>query len=84
MPRSARALPPLLLALAALAGPAAAQSSLRFHGNGTGDVDRVKIRIDDPATALPGPPADLGAADFTIEFFLRGTAAENGAPAVAC
>jgi hypothetical protein len=27
-------------------------SSLRFYGNGVGDIDRVKIRIDDPAPAL--------------------------------
>jgi hypothetical protein len=45
----------LLLACAAVAS-AAAQRSLRFHGNGAGDVDRVKIRLDDPATTDPGPP----------------------------
>ncbi len=28
-------------------------SSLRFYGNGVNDIDRVKIRIDDPATTLP-------------------------------
>jgi len=80
-PKTAAFLLPLALAFAS---DASAQSSLRFHGTGAGDVDRVKIRIDDPATAAPGPPADVGATDFTIELFLRATAAENSAPAVAC
>jgi hypothetical protein len=62
----------------------AAATSLRFHGTGAGDVDRVKIRIDDPATGVPGPPADVGAADFTLEFWMKATAAENPAPGVAC
>ena len=46
-------------------------NSLRFFGNGFGDIDRVKIRIDDPAR-----PADIGDTDFTIEFWLRGFAAD--------
>ncbi len=74
----------VFLAIAIVLGPAAGAQSLRFHGNGVGDVDRVKIRVDDPATTLPGPAADVGATDFTIEFFLRASAAENTAPAVAC
>jgi hypothetical protein len=57
--------------------------SLRFFGNGVSDVDRVKIRIDDPADSLPGPPADVGATDFTIELWLRAEASENTAGAVA-
>jgi hypothetical protein len=48
------------------------------------DIDRVKIRIDDPATSLPGPPADIGATDFTIEFWMKGVASQNQAGAVAC
>jgi glucose/arabinose dehydrogenase len=67
----------------AAALPAAA-GSLRFFGNGSGDIDRVKIRVDDPADSNPGPPVDVGAADFTIEIWLRGRAAENPAPAVTC
>lgn len=59
-------------------------SSLRFFGNGVDDIDRVKIRIDDPATVLPGPAADVGAGDFTIEFWLRGFLAENPAGAIGC
>jgi hypothetical protein len=53
--------------------------SLRFHGAGVDDIDRVKIRIDSPAR-----PADIGAADFTIEFWMRGSAAENTAAARSC
>ena len=58
--------------------------ALRFFGNGVNDIDRVKIRIDDPATVEPGPPVDVGATDFTIEFWMRATAAENGSGAVSC
>jgi len=81
-----RAASAALLAACAVGMPdaLAAGHSLRFFGAGAGDVDRVKIRIDDPATALPGPPADIGAGDFTLEFWLMGSAAQNSAPAVTC
>ncbi len=77
----------LLLALAVTAGmlasptevAAATNYSLRFYGYGADDVDRVKIRLDDPAR-----PVDVGATDFTIEFWLRARASENRAPRVAC
>ena len=59
-------------------------TSLRFHGNGVDDIDRVKIPIDDPASSLPGPPADVGAGDFTLEFWMCAPPGENGAPAVTC
>jgi len=71
-------------ALLLLAARADAASSLRFHGNGSGDVDRVKIAVDDPANSNPGPPADIGATDFTIEFWMKADAADNAAPAVSC
>ncbi len=84
-PRSRASLALSLFAAAALGGQSAlASSSLRFHGNGTGDIDRVKVAIDDPATASPGPPADVGAGDFTIEFWLKANAADDPAPAVSC
>jgi len=66
------------------AGSGGAGYALRFHGNGVNDIDRVKILIDDPATTAPGPPADVGATDFTLEFWFRALATENRAPAVAC
>jgi hypothetical protein len=58
--------------------------SLRFYGNGTGDIDRVKIRVDDPANANPGPPVDVGAADFTIEWWMKTAVGQNNASAIAC
>jgi hypothetical protein len=58
--------------------------ALRFFGNGVNDIDRVKIQIDDPANGLPGPPADVGATDFTLEFWMKASAGENNEPAVAC
>jgi hypothetical protein len=57
---------------------------LRFHGNGDNDIDRVKIRIDNPDDNNPGPPADIGATDFTIEFWMKALATENPAPAYQC
>jgi hypothetical protein len=54
------------------------------HGDTAPDQDRVKIMIDDPTNANPGPPADVGATDFTLEFWMKGSAAENTAGAVSC
>ncbi len=65
-----------------------AQYSLRFHGNGVAapDLDRVKIPVDDPfdVNDEPGPSVDVGAQDFTIEFWMRALASENTAPPQAC
>ncbi|MBL8685064.1 MAG: LamG domain-containing protein [Myxococcales bacterium] len=60
------------------------RSALRFRGSGVGDIDRVKIPVDDPTNNAPGPPADVGATDFTIEFWLKGAAADNRAGAIRC
>lgn len=46
--------------------------SLQFFGNGTGDIDRVKIRLDAPERAV-----DVGG-NFTIEFFMRTSPTSNG------
>ncbi len=65
------------LALGLAAVPSFAQVSeyaLRFYGTGVGPPggqDRVKIRIDNPATVL-----DVGG-DFTIDFWMRCEAALN-------
>ncbi len=91
-PRSTRAHGLLRLATATLpfaaclfaATAGAAGYSLAFNGTGSGDVDRVKIRVDDPATTTPGPPADVGATDFTLEFWVKASAADNPAPAASC
>jgi len=66
---------------AGLSGPST--GSLRFHDAGVGDIDRVKIRVDDPENALPGAPADVGAEDFTLELWLRADVG-NDALAVQC
>ncbi|MCX7768325.1 MAG: LamG domain-containing protein [Flavobacteriales bacterium] len=44
---------------------------LRFFGNGTNDVDRVKFLLDAPSS-----PLDVGW-DFTIEFQMRALLADN-------
>lgn len=77
----------MLAALLRLAPVSHAQTgnySLRFFGNGINDIDRVKIQIDDPANTNPGPPADVGATDFTIEFWMKARGSDNTASAVSC
>jgi hypothetical protein len=49
--------------------------SLRFYGNGYGDLDRIKIPID------PQVPADVGDSDFTLEWWLKAVPGENASPA---
>ena len=46
--------------------------SLRFYGHGTGDIDRVKIKIDAPSV-----PVDVGG-DFTLEFWMKASSGNNG------
>jgi hypothetical protein len=58
--------------------------SLRFFGgNSSGDVDRVKIQIDDPSNNNAGPPADIGAEDFTVDLWIK-SAAGNNEGTIAC
>ncbi len=73
-----------VLALALPSARGATGGALRFYGNGVNDIDRVKIRIDDPASTTGAFPADIGAADITLEFWLRARAADNTAGAVTC
>ncbi|HEX9797641.1 MAG TPA: carboxypeptidase regulatory-like domain-containing protein, partial [Anaerolineales bacterium] len=47
--------------------------SLRFEGNGYGNLDRVNVRLDGPAR-----PVDVGSGDFTIEFWMKARPGENG------
>jgi len=76
----------LVFSLSALfvAAFASGSSSLRFHGNGRQGADSIRVPIDDPADSRPGPPVDVGATDFTIEFWMRAAAAENTAGSVSC
>jgi hypothetical protein len=52
--------------------------SLRFYGHGVNQIDRVKISINPPV------PADVGAEDFTLEFWMKANALQNTAGAVSC
>lgn len=45
--------------------------SLRFYGHGVNDIDRVKIKIDNPAV-----PSDVGG-NFTLEFWMKASLANN-------
>jgi len=58
--------------------------SLRFFGDTSSDVDRLKIPIDDPARANPGPPLDLGYHDFVVEWWMKANPGDNSAPSIAC
>ncbi|GIU96466.1 MAG: hypothetical protein KatS3mg013_0269 [Actinomycetota bacterium] len=71
-----------VLAVGAVAAPAGARSgSIRFFGNGVDDIDRVKIRVDDPTTSREPPrPADVGRTDFTIEWWLRAASGNDAGP----
>jgi len=53
--------------------------SLRFYGNGYGDLDRVKIRLDAPAR-----PVDVGGADFTLEWWMKASLSNNPSTAAQC
>ena len=74
-----------LVLLLTLAATGQAQS-LRFYGHGTSapDLDRVKIAIDNPQDNNPGPPADVGSSDFTIEFWMRAATSGNDADEETC
>jgi len=46
--------------------------ALQFNGlPGDSGENRLLIPLDDPTTDEPGPPVDVGAQDFTIEWWLR-------------
>jgi hypothetical protein len=61
-----------VLAVCALASGAAQATCLRFFGNGAGDYDRVKVRLD-----APSMPVDVGAGAFTVEWWIRAELSEN-------
>lgn len=48
--------------------------SLRFYGNGTGNIDRARIPLD---TGSVSTAADVGAGDFTYECWLKCLYADN-------
>ncbi len=50
--------------------------ALRFFGNGTDTIDRVVIPLDAPVRAV-----DVGAGNFTLEFWLKASPGDNGTSA---
>ena len=59
--------------------------SLRFYGNGSGDIDRLSIPITDLDPQLSsGPPADIGFFDFSLEWWMKTDPGANPAPAIIC
>ncbi len=69
----------LVVWLGLLLPGSAPATSLRFFGHGEGGIDRVTIQIDDPAK-----PADVGATDFTLEWWMRAEDGDNASSAVNC
>ncbi|MCX7717867.1 MAG: LamG domain-containing protein [Candidatus Sumerlaeaceae bacterium] len=65
----------VICSLGSLSHAGASLYSLRFHGTGTGQQDRVRIKIDAPPVA-----ADIGAGSFSIDFWMKGTHAANTVP----
>jgi hypothetical protein len=61
----------------ASAALAVGQYSMRFFGTGAPGGDRIKIALDAPAR-----PVDVGAGDFTIEFWLKANPGANAQPAI--
>jgi glucose/arabinose dehydrogenase len=59
----------------------ASATSLLFYGHGAGDIDRVKVPIDDPSTSRQ---ADVGATGFTLEWWMRAAPGANASDAVTC
>jgi lysophospholipase L1-like esterase len=60
-------------ALNLFAAEAPAGFALQFFGNGVDQIDRVKIGLDAPAR-----PVDVGAGDFTIEWWMKAEPGDNG------
>lgn len=61
--------------------PSATNRSMQFFGTGVNDIDRVKIPLlNANATARP---VNIGATDFTIEFWIKGTVGNNPTPSCA-
>jgi len=46
---------------------------VRFYGNATGQIDRLRIELDNPAD----PPIDVGTGNFCYEFWMRAALADN-------
>lgn len=73
----------ILAAVSAFPASAAVGYAIRLPADIGYGSPYLRIVVDDPNTTTPGPAADVGAGDFTIELFVRGTTADNDA-AVDC
>lgn len=69
----------ILAAVLAFPASAAVGYAIRLPADIGYGSPYLRILVDDPNTASPGPAADVGAGDFTIELFVRGSAADNDA-----
>ena len=69
----------LLAALVGLVPSSASPQSLRFFGNGVGDIDRVEIPLE-----APNRPANIGAGDFTIDLWMKALPADYPPNPPAC
>jgi len=59
--------------------------AFRFNGS-PGDTaeNRVLIPVNYPDKEDPSPPADIGAEDFTVEWWMKSNPVDNTAPAIIC
>jgi hypothetical protein len=62
----------------------ATDTSLRFYGNSSSAVDRLKIPIDDPNRDSPGPMMDLGLYDYVVEWWIKANPGDNNAADITC
>src|SRR5581483_1970624 len=69
----------LVAALPLLGSGLAGAGSLRFLGTGAGDIDRVKIPLDGPPR-----PVDVGATDFTLEWWMKALPGDNAVGQATC
>jgi hypothetical protein len=60
---------------AAVSVASAGDYALRFYGNATGQIDRVRIPLEDGASTQY--PVNVGAGSFTYDFWLRCNYADN-------
>ena len=70
-----------LLAACLLAPPCLAQGSthsLRSATGTGGEPGRIVVPVDDDAPGAASTPADVGQAGFTVEFWIKGSLADNG------
>ena len=58
--------------------------ALRYFGNTGTNVDLLKLKIDDPETNVPGPPADVGFHDFVVEWWMKAEPGVNSASNIEC